>query len=372
MMRSIDRRGVRSRVSVGRARLRSEVQDVADAWGWLGTRRRTVVYLGWTAAANLGDAACRSAASELLPSERVVDWSRARRPLVDRARRLRPAMGLMLGGGTLIGRHGWYDAFAQADRSLGVQTFAIGVGFEDPESVAWGLTSNQELERWIPALAAARFLSVRGDRSAEILSAHGITAPVTGDLALALSAPPTNPADKLLGVCVAAPGDGVWGSGTDEILNTLTPVVSSLIRDGWDARLYVLFPRDDRQVTVELARRLRLGPRVTICEPATPRDLLADIGRCTVVAGMRLHSLVLASVAGVPTVALAYRPKCEEFVESVGRGSWSLRTSSLSPGSLRDMIVACAAERVRQSFAVLAQVAHWRGRLFAASGSLVH
>lgn len=46
-----------------------------------------------------------------------------------------------------------------------------------------------------------------------------------------------------------------------------------------------------------------------------PMELLAFLTRCDMVVGMRLHANILAHVAGVPSVAIAYHPKVRSFIE---------------------------------------------------------
>ena len=49
-----------------------------------------------------------------------------------------------------------------------------------------------------------------------------------------------------------------------------------------------------------------------------PRALKGVIARCSLVIGMRLHSLMFAADAGVPFVALAYDPKVWAFAKEIG------------------------------------------------------
>jgi polysaccharide pyruvyl transferase CsaB len=59
--------------------------------------------------------------------------------------------------------------------------------------------------------------------------------------------------------------------------------------------------------------------------------LLSIIAGCDMMVGMRLHALILAAAAGVPSVALAYDPKVTAFMQSSGQSDavYDLNTPDL-------------------------------------------
>ena len=323
-------------------------------------------YLGYTGAGNLGDDACLESARLLFAPEKVIDWGLIRTA----ARRLIPGYrgvsgDLMLGGGTLIGRYGWLESLESERSRLGGNIFGIGVGVEDPFEQEWSLGSVGELERWIPILSEMSALSVRGRRSAEVLEQFGIHARVTGDLALGLSAPVTVVEDRRLSLCLGSPPEGMWGGTPEELLNAVRGVARRLIREGWAIRLYVLWKDLDSNLTRRFARQVAGGDSIDVVVPRNPTEFMVDVGSCTVLVGMRLHSVILASVVGVPTVSLAYRPKCEEFCQSIGRSTWSLRTGNVVESTLHDMIKTCAVERDQQSASLRKAIDRWRAETFS-------
>jgi len=63
----------------------------------------------------------------------------------------------------------------------------------------------------------------------------------------------------------------------------------------------------------------QLGSNASILrEISTPEQMLNAISRLDVVLGMRLHSLILASMAAVPFVGLSYDPKIDRFCGQAG------------------------------------------------------
>lgn len=51
----------------------------------------------------------------------------------------------------------------------------------------------------------------------------------------------------------------------------------------------------------------------------TPEQMLGALGKCRLVVGMRLHSLIFAASAGVPFLGIAYDPKVESFAAATGQ-----------------------------------------------------
>lgn len=57
------------------------------------------------------------------------------------------------------------------------------------------------------------------------------------------------------------------------------------------------------------------GCQVTVCPPhEQPQAMLAEVSRCTLLIGMRLHSLIYAANQGVPMIGISYDPKIDNFL----------------------------------------------------------
>jgi polysaccharide pyruvyl transferase WcaK-like protein len=54
--------------------------------------------------------------------------------------------------------------------------------------------------------------------------------------------------------------------------------------------------------------------------------------------GMKLHSVILAMCAHVPSIMLEYRPKALDFMASVGLEQFNVRTSDVEPRALFGML----------------------------------
>lgn len=76
---------------------------------------------------------------------------------------------------------------------------------------------------------------------------------------------------------------------------------------------------NDAAVLKKLADLLDMPARVHWIEkPLTPRFAQALIKRCTVIVGMRLHSVIMAINVGTPVVALSYAPKVRSVMKRAG------------------------------------------------------
>lgn len=79
---------------------------------------------------------------------------------------------------------------------------------------------------------------------------------------------------------------------------------------------------EDMAPAAELERRLGtrgLGDRVcTIKHKHLTEDMMSLIGNMDILVGVRLHSLIHAAIMGIPPVGIAYDPKINSFLHSIG------------------------------------------------------
>ena len=165
-------------------------------------------------------------------------------------------------------------------------------------------------------------ITVRDPDSAQLLTEIGVTRPpieVTGDPALLLEAPaPTAASTGAFGVALRP-----W-PGQDSLPDLVADACRTVL-GGHRALLLPMQPGPDRPVAEQFIRSWRQGlggqNRDTLCTPERGLDpLLANIAGCELIVGMRLHALILAAAAGVPSVALSYDPKVAAFMRSCGQG----------------------------------------------------
>ena len=309
-------------------------------------------YLGWDGRGNMGDDAIRLALERALPSASFVSLPHSVGELgaflAGPSRVAARQAHLLMGGGTVIGRRNWrYLLTPNLWLTGGRPALMIGAGVEDPVFQGrHSFSSRGELGRWKSVLEQFDRVTVRGPRSAALLAELGVDAPVVGDPALLLHAPAgVEVQDDVIGVCLGF-GSDLWSHGQDGVVEEVAGLVRRLVRQsGMRARFYVLNVEDIRW-SVQCAGSAGLGiGDYEIVLADDPDRYLSSVASCAVLVGQRLHAVILAFAAGVPSVMLEYQPKCRDFMESVDHPEWSFRTDRLVGGDLFEVIGGMREER---------------------------
>lgn len=302
----------------------------------------TVAYLGWHGLGNLGDDAIYDAVRGQLRGATFVDLPRLPHQLIYAT--VTAAMGLnrslrrssqVVGGGTLVGRSQWR---LLVNRGLALTkdnaSYAIGVGVEDPAFGGRNSGSGRgELTRWAPILSKFRTVSVRGPRSAELLSDIGLDVEVSGDPALLLPRPAVTAEDGVIGVNLGF-GDDLWGHDPTQLADEIAGAVKQLSSHGYRF-VGILMNPEDRRWT-EMA--LRGIPEAEMVLPANPDAAARELARCSVAIVTRLHASVLASLSDTPVVSLEYQPKCRDFALAIDDERSLVRTDEVSSGAVVDRV----------------------------------
>ncbi|MWV46587.1 polysaccharide pyruvyl transferase CsaB [Paenibacillus sp. HJL G12] len=101
------------------------------------------------------------------------------------------------------------------------------------------------------------------------------------------------------------------------------------------------FPNDEKasqEIIQQLGDIASGGSKVSVCREAVhPRQMLAEVGRCDLVIGMRLHSLIYAANQLVPLIGVSYDPKIDHFLKRLEIAPVGT-SSSLDPGKLASEI----------------------------------
>jgi len=252
-------------------------------------------------------------------SERIEGVERLlKRPIID---------SVCLGGGTLINTGPFLARLEHAQRRYPC-TFAFGTGVYDPRFLD-GEEARLLPPRWVDALNRSWAASVRGPLSAALLAEAGLpNVRVIGDPALSIL-PADLATDRnrgVIGVNVGVTAQGMWGN-TEQLFTELLRLCRHLIAQGWRIRLFPVWNKD-LPLTRQLAQSL--GGRAKVMRHDAPiRSTMKRLAECDVFVGMKLHSVILAAAAHTPTIMLEYRPKCRDFMASIGRERYTLRIHEL-------------------------------------------
>ncbi|MED5017047.1 polysaccharide pyruvyl transferase CsaB [Paenibacillus chibensis] len=97
------------------------------------------------------------------------------------------------------------------------------------------------------------------------------------------------------------------------------------------------FPGDEKasqEIIEQLGDVTSGGSRISVCREAVhPRQMLAEVGRCDLVIGMRLHSLIYAANRSVPMIGISYDPKIDQFLKRLDIAPAGT-SESVDPGRL--------------------------------------
>ncbi|MGI4791752.1 MAG: polysaccharide pyruvyl transferase CsaB [Janthinobacterium lividum] len=232
------------------------------------------------------------------------------------------------GGGSLLqdvtSAHGifYYLGVVRLAQMLGKKTMFIAQGIGPLK-----LARSRKLVASVANKLSA--ITVRDPDSAQLLREIGVIRPpieVTADPALLLSPSPIPSNSPRIGGRGAS-SFGValrpW-HGQEEIGAQVTDACFSSL--GTQKPLLIpMQPASDTPVAEQFRQKWALlsgqANAATLCTATDGLGpLLSIIAGCDMMVGMRLHALILAAAAGVPSVALSYDPKVTAFMQSSGQG----------------------------------------------------
>jgi polysaccharide pyruvyl transferase WcaK-like protein len=94
-----------------------------------------------------------------------------------------------------------------------------------------------------------------------------------------------------------------------------------------------------KQVDSQYANRITTADNIT-----HPQRMLAEVSRCHLLIGMRLHSLIYAASQQVPMLGISYDPKIDQFLNRLGMTA-TASTSSIDASYLASEAVKLFRER---------------------------
>ncbi|BDI28331.1 polysaccharide pyruvyl transferase CsaB [Capsulimonas corticalis] len=267
---------------------------------------------------------------------------------------LRRADLLLSGGGSLLqdvtSAHGvfYYLGVVRLAQILGKKTMFIAQGI--------GPLIRPRTRRMVASVAnRLDAVTVRDPESLALLREIGVSRPpmeVTADPALLLTsrAPSTGTREGQIAVSLRP-----WAQSA-ESLPEMVAKASAIGAPNARAIAVAMQPQSDFAPMEQFARQWRqTSDQQTVSLPASADaplplpDLLSAIGSSQMVVGMRLHALILAAAAGVPSAALAYDPKVGAFMRSTGQEDAVLDVHAADQAALDQTIARVWAERAERA-----------------------
>jgi polysaccharide pyruvyl transferase CsaB len=270
---------------------------------------------------------------------------------------VRSSDAVLIGGGGLLQDmlpHFYrpYFLLALTAKTLGKPVMFYSVGAYPPRTRMFREMSQVVLNR-------ADVVTVRDEFSAQGIAAAGVRrrVVVTADPAITLRAPAVGPLIREgMGPVIAVSlrpwyhlpalrSRGDPGRFMETLAHCLDSVVEATHGHIFFFPMHIGAADDDLKMQWQVFSRMQHGEAVGWIARRCPLDVLAAIGGCDLMIGMRLHANILAAAAGVPSIALAYDPKVSQFMRRLGCADQVLSLERLRPADVAEKAVSVLNDR---------------------------
>lgn len=139
---------------------------------------------------------------------------------------------------------------------------------------------------------------------------------------------------RRLGLIKEIPGD----QAMQELIRGFSEMINWLMDDYHAQILFVpMYPRnsepweDDTQIAQQIQKHLKNPEKTRILkEDIHPEIFLQEIGKIDVMIGMRLHSTVLATSCGIPSIHISYSPKGSSYFKRIVQTEYCIPIETLA------------------------------------------
>jgi len=233
-----------------------------------------------------------------------------------------------LAGGTLINRLGLFslrDALKVFNK-----IYVIGTGVA--QNYFWSSQPgfSNETPEWIVALKKAAYLGVRGPIGKNLLEENGLSrVEIFGDPVITFALPEKRVATnkKVIGVNIGVSKDGAWVS-EEVIFQIYRDLITNLMKSNWEVH-WVVVCDSDLKITKKVASETKTEKYIHVIY-SDPYKYIQICQDMSVFIGLKLHSVILAHCAYTPSIMLEYRPKCLDYMLSIGEGDNCFRLDKIN------------------------------------------
>lgn len=290
------------------------------------SKKQAVSYVGgFLGQQNLGDEALYAATKLLFNKFDFLHYD-ASRTLTLLFKRFSFIRTGILAGGTLINRiPEWYQ-IAEKFYELCPNLYVFGTGVANPTFWSGCRTYVDMMDKWKPFLEKCQYVGVRGPMSAELLSDAGIKdVEVVGDpvLAFAESQISGSYSPNSIGLNIGQATGNMWGDETTTCSEFIK--IANLAREAeWVVKWFVVWP-NDLEITQKAAYASNTAGYIYRIYN-DPQMYIKLVKSLSTFVGMKLHATILATCAYVPSIMLEYRPKCRDYMKSIGQDASTIKT----------------------------------------------
>ncbi|NQZ52232.1 MAG: polysaccharide pyruvyl transferase family protein [Moritella sp.] len=311
----------------------SKVETLKHYLRLVNTKKPKSCYIGWVGYKNLGDEILYDAHKELFPDANFHLYLRSK--LLDKVFiKAHDYQSVFLGGGTLINQANvWLDTLKQFDNS-NTPMYCFGTGVVSPEF--WNSNKDwnwqDRLTDWADMLKKFEYVGVRGPMSCKQLTDLGVKAEVLGDTAMTLAPDscvrPTLGKKPVIGVNVGFAKGKMWGN-ENEFIKEIGSMVSLFVKEGYKVKLLPVWDADI-EINENIIKAQSNSSVDLILNYENYGSYIEEIKSCDVFVGEKLHATVIATLQRVPSIMIEYRPKCLEYMTSIGMEDYCMSTGDFS------------------------------------------
>ncbi len=299
-------------------------------------KRNPITYYGFIGYKNLGDEAIWQATKNIFSPIQLHLFPESRFAFINNLVKFKHKKIAILGGGTLIGdnsptgrnlfRERYYLQASNSEHSI---AFGTGVGAIDLSK------GNTWLIQWKPILEQCSYIGVRGPLSVEVLANIGIKSEIIGDPACSWVQDTAfyTPKEKKIGICIGC----TQRYFLHDKMKILGDVLFNKQKEGWSIEFFIINP-GDFMLTKQFIKKSRLTHNGIHTIYENTQLYLDAVKHMKLFAGTRLHSVILAMCAGVPSLMIEYAPKNYEFMLSVGMEKYSITMTEITETLLNEML----------------------------------
>lgn len=186
-------------------------------------------------------------------------------------------------------------------------------------------------------------ITVRDQGSADDMRNLGVTQPIhitadpavtirPSDVDLSLAKPKLVPnGNKSMAISIRK-----W-KNEENYKKVIAQMADEMVRKNWNVYFLPMQYPADVAPSRDIIRYMKEPGAILLDEQMNFQQIISFIGNMDFVLGMRLHSIIIAAVLGVPFVGISYDPKIDRFIERVEMDSaGSIQT--LTYDSLREVV----------------------------------
>src|SRR4030042_3148596 len=250
-----------------------------------------------------------------------------------------PYKAVFLGGETKKKKPSQSRTILENYQSRGIPTFCIGTGVANPEF--WTKTSkwNDTRKEWNNTISNFSLVGVRGPNSKSLLDKAGIKRTlIVGDTALILATEKyiKKRKNRIIGLNIGTTKGKMWG-GEEEFLGKIEFIISALLQEGFKIKLLPVWS-EDYEINEMVFQKICHNNLSLINCFNNFEKYYDEVEQCDIFIGEKLHSTVIACMTRTPCIMIEYRPKCLDFMKSIGMEKYNIKTDNISKEKIFNMI----------------------------------